>query len=132
MPFKVFVSGVFDNLHPGHLNFFKQAWKISKKGKLIVIISLDENVLKRKKCLPKENQLIRLKKVKNYLDKQGYKNSVVLGYKRKKYSLLEKFKPHIIFLGYDQEIDYRKINSDYIIKKALPYFPEKFKSSLFK
>lgn len=134
MPFRVFVSGVFDNLHPGHLNFFKQAWSLANKnkGQLVVVIALDDNVLKRKGRLAKENQFIRLQKVKNFLDKEEYDAIVVLGNKRKKYSLLKKFKADIIFLGYDQDIDQKKISDTYIIKKAKPYFPDKYKSSFCK
>ncbi len=134
MPYRVFVSGVFDNLHPGHLNFFRQAWRLAEKekGQLIVVIALDENVLKRKGRLPAENQLIRLQKVKDFLEKSECNYIGVLGNKKKKYFMLNKYNPDLIFLGYDQEIDQTKLDKDYIIKRATAYFPEKYKSSFCK
>ncbi len=131
---KVFVSGVFDNLHPGHLNFFKQALRFidKQKGQLIVVIALDENVLERKAKLPRENQTTRQGKVKQFLESKGYNYVVVLGNKKKKYSLLKKYNPELILLGYDQEIDQAKLKGQYIVKRAQPFFPHKYKSSFFK
>jgi FAD synthetase len=134
MYFKVFVSGVFDNLHPGHLNFFKQALSFvdKEKGQLIVVIALDENVLKRKSKLPRENQNIRQEKVKQFLESKGYNYVVVLGNKKKKYSLLKKYNPDLILLGYDQEIDQHKLKGQYVVKRAQPFLSHKYKSSFCK
>jgi len=52
---KVFVSGCFDMLHSGHVEFFRQA---SKYGKLFVSIGSDKTI----KNLKTENQLTRKKK----------------------------------------------------------------------
>ncbi len=132
MPFRVFASGVFDNLHPGHLNFFKQASKIANQGQLIVVIARDENVLKIKGQLPKESQLIRQRKVEQYLKKIAVNHLVILGNKKKKYSLLKKINPEIILLGYDQEIDRTRLDKKYLIRRAKPYLPDKYKSSFCK
>lgn len=46
---RVAVSGYFDPLHIGHIEYFKLAKAIAgKKGKLIVIMNTDEQALKKK------------------------------------------------------------------------------------
>ena len=46
---RVAVSGYFDPLHPGHLEYFRLAKKIAgKKGKLIVILNNDKQALLKK------------------------------------------------------------------------------------
>ena len=56
---KVMVFGTFDILHPGHLNFFKQAREFGNF--LIAVIARDKTVLKIKGRLPKNNEKKRLK-----------------------------------------------------------------------
>lgn len=47
---RIAISGYFDPLHHGHIDYFRLAKKIAgKKGKLIVILNNDEQALKYKK-----------------------------------------------------------------------------------
>ena len=50
---KIMAFGTFDILHAGHLNFFKQARKLSKYPFLIVSVARDVNVKKIKNCCRK-------------------------------------------------------------------------------
>lgn len=93
---KVMVFGTFDGLHPGHLNFFKQARKYGKK--LIVVVARDRTVKSIKKHLPFRNERERLKIVKS----QKLVNQAILGNLKNPYLIIKKMKPDVICLGYDQ------------------------------
>ena len=56
----VMVFGTFDILHPGHINFFKQA---KKYGNLIAVIARDRTVKQVKGRLPKYSEKQRLKAI---------------------------------------------------------------------
>ena len=93
---KVMVFGAFDGLHPGHLDFFKQAKKYGDF--LIVSVGTDKNVTEIKGKTPLFNQRERLALIASVelVDKS------VLGAERDFYRQIRKHKPHIICLGYDQ------------------------------
>ena len=130
---KVLVSGSFDLIHPGHLNFFKSA---KKHGHHLTIIVARDSIIKQVKGRkPKYNEKQRLKHVKE----TGFADEVMLGYKRNKMKILEKIKPDIICLGYDQKFfikelkDYIKDNKLKIkIKRLRAYKPHIYKSSKLK
>lgn len=127
---KVLAFGTFDILHPGHVNFLKQA---KKHGDfLIVVVARDATVKKVKGRKPKYSEKKRLAKIK----KLEIVNYALLGNKKGKYSIIEKIKPNVICLGYDQnsftnglkqELRKRKIKAKIIRLK--PYKAHKYKSS---
>jgi FAD synthetase len=128
---KIMVFGTFDILHKGHLNKFDQAKKHGDY--LIVVVARDDTVKKVKNRKPKHNEKKRQKALKPYADK------VLLGYKTDKYKIIEKYRPDIIALGYDQvsftkdlrkELKKRKLNPKII--KLKPYKSHKYKSSLLR
>ena len=88
--------GTFDIVHPGHLNLFAQARELDVY--LITVIARDKTVYQVKGKYPQNQELIRLKNVK----KHKVSDSVVLGSLRDKYAAIKKYRPEIIFLGYDQ------------------------------
>ena len=92
------VFGAFDGLHPGHLNFFRQAKKYGDF--LVVSIGLDDNVkkFKGKKPLFNEDERLDLVRSCSLVDK------AVLGDKDEKdfFNHIKKERPHFICLGYDQ------------------------------
>lgn len=93
---KVIVFGAFDGLHPGHLNFFKQA---KKHGDfLIVSVGRDSNVFKIKGKKPLFNEEERLALVSNL----KIVDRVVLGAPDDFYSHIKNEKPDVVCLGYDQ------------------------------
>jgi len=111
---KVMVFGTFDILHKGHLNFFKQARKHGDY--LIAVVARDKTVKEIKGILPHHKEKIRLKNVKKHADK------AVLGMLKNKYKVIEKFKPDIICLGYDQISFIKGLKKFNIsIKRLKPY-----------
>jgi cytidyltransferase-like protein len=119
---KVMVFGTFDILHKGHLNYFSQARKYGDK--LICVVSRDKNVVLIKDKKPRNNEKIRLNNVKNHVEK------VVLGYIKNKYSVIIKYKPDVICLGYDQKASIKNLKQFNIpIIRLKSYKPQKYKSS---
>ena len=109
------VFGTFDGVHPGHLNFFKQAKKISKKSFLIVSVARDKNVLKIKKSLPflhEKKRIALLKKIK-IVDK------VVLAGRGNHIPHIIKERPDVIALGYDQRAYVKNLKKD-LKNKGIP------------
>ena len=96
----VLASGVFDLLHLGHVRFLEEAKKAGgKNAELIVIIARDSTVEKEKgrKPVMSENQRRALVESLKVVDE------AVLGFE--KFDLgdvVERVKPDVIALGYDQ------------------------------
>ena len=90
------VFGVFDLLHPGHLNFLIQARDLGDK--LIVSVARDLNVFKVKGQRAVHDEKLRLKNISllPVVDK------AVLGGLKDPWPHIVKEKPDIIALGYDQ------------------------------
>jgi len=134
MYMRVMVFGTFDNLHPGHLNYFKQARQFGEE--MIIIVARDKNVLRIKGRLPQENEKIRVRKIKASLRESGDKGRVILGGLTNQWLVLKKYRPAVIALGYDQQVDLKRLKSEIVkfrlfckIKRLKPYRPEKYKSS---
>lgn len=90
------VFGAFDGLHPGHLDFFRQA---KRHGDfLIVSVGTDKNVVKIKGKPPLFGEKERLKLVENC----RLVDAAVLGAAKNFYSHIKKYAPDVICLGYDQ------------------------------
>ena len=128
------VFGAFDGLHPGHLDFFKQAKKYGDF--LIVSVGTDKNVAEIKGKTPLFNQKERLALIASVVlvDKS------VLGAERDFYEEIRKHKPHIICLGYDQwateadarvELDRVGLKKTKVIRLK-PYKTSKAKSTIVK
>ena len=96
----VLASGVFDLLHLGHVRFLEEAKKAGgKDAKLIVIIARDTTVEKTKgrKPIMSEDQRRALVESLKVVDE------AVLGYESLDIGeVIEKIKPDVIALGYDQ------------------------------
>lgn len=127
---KAIAFGTFDILHPGHIDFFKQAKKFGDF--LAVVVGRDSNVEKLKGKKPKNNEQSRMLAVYNALEV----DLAILGDKEDPYKVLEEQKPDVICIGYDQdsyvenladEMKKRGINAEVV--KLKPYMPEKYKSS---
>ena len=125
---KVMCFGTFDNLHPGHLFYLKEARKLGDY--LVVLVARDDNVEKIKGRCPKESEEKRLLKVQ----KTGIAERVVLGEKIDKMLIVKKENPDIIALGYDQQVDIDNLKK--IVKAKIvriePPKPEIYKSSKIK
>ncbi len=128
---KVIAFGSFDVLHEGHKHYLKEA-----KGYgdyLIVVVARDLNILRFKGRKPRNDENYRLEQVK----KLDFVDEAVLGGKEDILRVLDKYRPDIICLGYDQktinekklkeELEKRNIKSQII--RAKPYKEDIYKSS---
>ena len=113
----VLASGVFDLLHLGHVRFLEDAKRTGgKNAKLIVIIARDSTVEKTKgrKPIMSEDQRCALVESLKVVDK------AVLGYEGLEIGeVIEKIKPDLIALGYDQAEMEREVK-EYIEAHKLP------------
>lgn len=127
---RVMVFGTFDGLHPGHLNFFKQAK--SYGSDLIIVVARDQNVVSIKGHLPKYSEKERLQAIEK-LFKNIDSVKVLLGQVKNPYAIIEKHKPKIICLGYDQSGFADNLKNEYPVIKVIrlkPYYPKIYKSSI--
>lgn len=132
---RVMVFGTFDGIHPGHMNFFRQAKKLASNTFLIASVARDRNVKSIKGILPEFSERKRLAIVKacSIIDK------VVLAGSVSYLPHILKEKPHIIALGYDQTAYVKDLKKDLAVKGLLvkivrlkPYKEKIYKSSLLK
>ncbi len=112
----VLASGVFDLLHLGHVRFLEEAKKAGgKDAELIVIIARDSTVEKnkgRKPVMP-ENQRRALVESLKVVDE------AVLGFEEFDIGdVIERIKPDVVALGYDQ-LDMERRVRDYVNKHKL-------------
>ena len=123
--------GTFDIFHEGHKNLLGQAREYGDY--LIVVIARDKTVEKVKERLPQNNENIR----RQVVIESNLADEVILGSLENKYEAIEKYKPDVICLGYDQEaftenlrekLEKFDLNKTKIIRLK-SYHPEKYKSS---
>ena len=119
----VMASGTFDLLHMGHIYYLREAKKLGDK--LIVVVACDETVRKLKHE-PVTSEQLRLGQIKEL----QIVDDAFLGNKGDMYTIVEKIKPDIIALGFDQihdkdnlkeELKKRKITSEIV---RLPKFED--------
>lgn len=94
---KVFIFGVFDGLHEGHRFFINEALKLS--GDLTISVAQDNYVEKYKGKIPKNSLSARIAKIKEVYPRANIISGDV---KINTWTGINKSKPDIIFLGYDQ------------------------------
>jgi FAD synthetase len=92
----VMVFGAFDGLHPGHLDFFRQAKKYGDY--LIVSLGTDKNVEKTKGKKPLFGESERLDLIKQL----RIVNKAILGSQTNYFLHIKRYMPDVICLGYDQ------------------------------
>lgn len=128
---KIITFGTFDLFHKGHESYLKQAKKLGDF--LIVVVARDVNAKKVKGALPFNSEKKRTEKIK----KSGLADLVVIGDKKDRYRMLEKYKPDIIGLGYDQKVDVPELKKKLLefglenvrIKRLKAFKPDIYKSS---
>jgi FAD synthetase len=112
----VLASGVFDLLHLGHVKFLEEAKRAGgENAELVVIIARDSTVQKTKgrKPIMSENQRLAL------VDSLKVVDQAVLGFENFDIAdVIEKIKPDIIALGYDQKEMMQQVQ-EYINKHHL-------------
>ena len=108
----VVVFGVFDILHPGHLDFLTQA---NKKGdSLVVVVSRDARVKKEKGTIPIFKEKERLKMIKSL----SVVSKAFLGDQPGRWSIVSKLKPDIIVVGHDQKIPTNGLSGITVVRLA--------------
>lgn len=129
----VIAFGTFDIFHEGHKSYLEQAKKMGDY--LIVVVARDETVMLVKKQKAKNREQERLKIIKD----SGLADEVILGNLEDKYAVIEKYRPSVIALGYDQRVNLSelteklknlKLKAEIVRLKS--YKPEKYKSSKLK
>lgn len=129
---RVLVFGTFDGVHEGHRNMLRQAKEL---GDYLIVAVAPDNVvmeIKGKVCVRRSGERIQGVRDEHIADE------VALGDKLlDNWSVLKKYKPDIIALGYDQDelkaaLDAHFENNEkkpkLVILKA--FKPEQYKSSL--
>ncbi len=95
---KVFVSGTFDILHPGHAKYIYEAWKL---GRVVAVVAHDETVRRFKKRDP----IIPGTQRAELLGALRYVERARVGYPDDMFRVVEEERPNIILLGPDQPFD---------------------------
>ena len=120
------VFGTFDRLHPGHIDFFKQARKYGDR--LVAIVARDKTVQKVKEKSPLQREHERLTAVRQL----GLVDEARLGHESDYYKVIRDVKPDMICLGYDQTHftkDLPTLFPDIGLVTLEPFHPEVYKSS---
>ena len=92
----VLAGGVFDIIHPGHIYTLNSAKSLGDT--LVVVIATDKTAEKMKKRTPLHSQEQR----KNLVDSLSMVDFCLIGEEDDIFKTVEKIKPEIIALGYDQ------------------------------
>jgi FAD synthetase len=126
----VITFGTFDVIHPGHKSYLAQARELGDR--LVVVVARDATAEKMKGRWPKNDERARLQKI----IESNLADEAVLGDLEDKYKVLEKFRPDVVALGYDQKTNMkkleeklRKFNIEPKIVRLSAYKPEIYKSS---
>ena len=105
-------SGTFDLLHMGHIYYLKESKKLGDK--LLVVVACDETV-KKIKHEPVTSEQFRLGLIKEL----KVVDDAYLGRKDDMFAIVEKLKPDIIALGFDQIHDILQIEKELKKRKLL-------------
>jgi len=92
----VLAGGVFDIIHPGHLHTLNSAKSLGDV--LVVVVATDSTAETMKKRTPLHNQEQR----RNLVNSLSMVDIGIIGHEGDIFKTVEKIKPEIIALGYDQ------------------------------
>ncbi|MBR4225452.1 MAG: FAD synthase [Candidatus Methanomethylophilaceae archaeon] len=95
---RVMASGVFDLIHTGHISYLEQARSMGDE--LIVVVACDSTVRTRKhEPITPESMRVRIVNALKPVDE------AILGGSGDMYETVERIRPDIIVLGFDQTFD---------------------------
>lgn len=126
----VMCFGTFDGLHPGHEDYFRQAKALADR--LVVIVARDETVEQVKGRRPRFDQHTRVRTVAEH----PLVDQALLGLPGDKHQIIERIRPNLILLGYDQMAFTDRLKDALAVRglqikihRAKPFHPEIYKSS---
>ncbi len=122
---RVLVFGTFDRLHPGHEFVLSEGLK---RGELHVVVARDATVVRIKERRPEQSESERM----HTIQEQFPAAHVVLGDSENYLKPVLAISPHLILLGYDQDLPPGVALEDLPcpIERLKAFEPEKYKSSL--
>lgn len=106
---KIATFGVFDIIHTGHIRFLEKCKHLARNSELTVVITRDSTVVKERGKEPviSEQQRKYIVQSLNPVDK------VILGNEcNDKLKIVEKIKPDVIVLGYDQPWNEKELEKE--------------------
>jgi|TARA_B100001750_G_scaffold148897_1_gene119171 cytidyltransferase-like protein len=129
----VLAGGVFDIIHPGHINTLNAAKKLGDV--LVVVVATDKTAIKMKKRKPLHSAQLRQELVSSL----SMVDLCIIGDEEDIFNTVDLVKPQIIALGYDQThqekfiVDgCRKINLDIAVVRLESPRPDTSSSSIQK
>jgi len=129
----VLAGGVFDIIHPGHINTLNDAKKLGDV--LVVVVATDKTAIKMKRRKPLHNAKLRQELVSSLI----MVDLCIVGDEEDIFKTVYLVKPQIIVLGYDQVhqekfiIDgCKKINLDVRVARLESPIPETSSSTIEK
>ena len=129
----VLAGGVFDIIHPGHINTLNAAKRLGDV--LVVVVATDKTAIKMKKRRPLHSAQLRQELVSSL----SMVDLCIIGDEDDIFKTVDLGKPQVIALGYDQThqekfiIDgCRKINLDVTVARLESPRPETSSSSIQK
>ncbi|MFP3192537.1 MAG: DUF357 domain-containing protein [Thermoproteus sp.] len=99
---KVLIAGTFELLHPGHISYMEQAWRL---GRVVAVVSRDVNAAKikgRSIAIPAENRARVVSSI-------YYVHKARIGYEDDMLRVVEEEKPDVVLLGANQPFDERPL-----------------------
>jgi cytidyltransferase-like protein len=135
---RVAVFGIFDGVHAGHRDFFRQALQVAsgqakKSAELIVVVGRDVACAQWKGKKPKYSEQERLALV---LKEEQVDTAVLGDIEQSTYDVVEKLAPDVICFGYDQNVLYEDIKKwlqgkekSVELKKLNSYQPDRYHNS---
>lgn len=99
---KVLIAGTFELLHPGHLSYMEQAWRL---GRVVAVVSRDVNAARiksRSLVIPAENRVRVVSSI-------YYVHKARLGYEDDMLRVVEEERPDVILLGANQPFDEKSL-----------------------
>ena len=101
---RVVATGTFDILHPGHLYYLEESKKIGDE--LFVIVARDVNVKHKPHPIVPEDQRLQMVAALKPVD------HAMLGDTKDMYLPIEKIRPQVITLGFNQMFDEHKLEDE--------------------
>jgi FAD synthetase len=92
----VLAGGVFDIIHPGHIHTLRGAKALGNV--LVVVVATDTTAQKMKKRTPLHNMELR----RDLVSSLSMVDYAVVGHEGDIFKTVERIKPNIVALGYDQ------------------------------